>query len=116
MALSLSLSASPPKRSVRGVRRIVTSSSYDLQYVPKIPWHELDSTEKNLLAELRSMYWAGVKREMAYILLTLREWQQPKYASVVLNDEKDKFVHGFDTFIDQVSQPSRKFAEIIGES
>jgi soluble cytochrome b562 len=61
------------------------------------------------------MYWNGVSREMAHILLTLRKWQQPEYASVVLSDETDDFIHGFDTFMDQVSESARDFAARYGE-
>lgn len=61
------------------------------------------------------MYWNGVKRELAHILLTLRKWQQPEYASTILSDETDNFIHGFDTFIDQVSETSREFAARYGK-
>jgi hypothetical protein len=61
------------------------------------------------------MYWNGVKREIAYILLTLRKWQQPEYASMILGDETDDFIHGFDTFVDQVSENARDFAARYGK-
>jgi soluble cytochrome b562 len=63
---------------------------------------------------MQTMYWNGVKRELAHILLTLRKWQQPKYASTILSDETDDFIHGFDTFIDQVSETAREFADRYG--
>lgn len=61
------------------------------------------------------MYWNGVKRELAHILLTLRKWQQPEYAFKILSDGRDDFIHGFDTFIDQVSETSREFAAGCGK-
>lgn len=57
------------------------------------------------------MYWAGVKRELGHIILTLQKWQTPEYASTILADEEDDFFHGFDTFVDQVSETARDFAE-----
>jgi len=55
------------------------------------------------------MYWKGVERELAYILLTLRRWQEPDCRAVFLDDENDDFIHGYDTFLDQVGHSSRKF-------
>jgi hypothetical protein len=57
------------------------------------------------------MYWAGVKQELSVILLTLKEWQREKYATVAVDGESDMSVYGYDTFIDQVSETSREFAE-----
>ncbi|KAI9765544.1 MAG: hypothetical protein M1839_005486 [Geoglossum umbratile] len=82
--------------------------------VPDEPWHEIPSPGENLMVRMREMYWAGVKHEMALILLTLREWQRPKYASIILQDENDSDIHGYDTFVDQVNEDSREFAERYG--
>src|SRR5208282_4318384 len=79
-------------------RQSARQSGNNVHYTPKLPWREIESTQTNLITQMRMMYWAGVKREMAHILLTLRDWQQPKFASVVLDDENDDFIHGFDTF------------------
>jgi hypothetical protein len=54
------------------------------------------------------MYWDGVRREIPPILLTLRKWQR-QYATLVLPDEEDQHVHGYDTFLDSVSHASRQF-------
>jgi hypothetical protein len=81
-----------------------------------LPWHRINgSAHDSLLPELQKMYWNGVKRELAHILLTLRKWQQPEYTFTILSDEKDDFIHGFDTFIDQVSETSREFAARYGK-
>jgi hypothetical protein len=45
------------------------------------------------------MYWSGVKHELIGILFTLKEWQLKKYESIILDDETDDFIHGFDTFV-----------------
>jgi soluble cytochrome b562 len=60
------------------------------------------------------MFWNGVKRELAHILLTPRKRVQPKYASTILSDETDDFIRGFDTFIDQVSETAQQFADRYG--
>lgn len=57
------------------------------------------------------MYWAGVKQELSLILLTLKEWQRPKYKSVTIDGEDDLPVSGYDTFIDQINESSQDFAE-----
>ena len=57
------------------------------------------------------MYWAGVKHELSLILLTLKEWQRPKYASVTVHGEQDLPISGYDTFIDQINENSQDFAE-----
>ena len=74
------------------------------------PWERIDTADKVLVDELLDMYWQGVKREVGHILLTLRKWQQQEYKSTTLPDEQDNFIHGFDTFIDQVSESGRDFA------
>jgi hypothetical protein len=78
------------------------------------PWTPIAATKENLLEQMLSMYWKGVTREVKYIILTLKDWQKQSLASVVLGEEKDYFVHGFDTFIDQVSETSRQFATEYG--
>lgn len=84
---------------------------------PDIAWERIGSEEggaQTLLLELEQMYWDGVKNELEVILLALKQWQEAEYSSVSLEDESDDFVHGFDTFIDQVSQESRAFAHRYG--
>jgi hypothetical protein len=90
------------------------TSSNNITNAPDLPWAVIGDAENHLLQGLKELYWGGVKRELEVILLTLKKWQQPEYNSVVLDDEKDGFVHGFDTFIDQVSQQSRAFAKRYG--
>jgi len=102
---------------LKGLRNRPTTSSTssnNITNAPNIPWIEIGDAESHLLQELRNLYWDGVKRELEVILLTLKQWQESEYASVMLEDETDRFVHGFDTFIDQVSQESRAFAVRYG--
>lgn len=84
--------------------------STNITDAPNLPWHPIGPAADCLPPELEDLYWEGVKNELEVILFTLRKWQQPKYSSVALDDEADHFIHGFDTFIDQVSQESRAFA------
>ncbi|KAF8536092.1 hypothetical protein BDD12DRAFT_852532 [Trichophaea hybrida] len=74
-------------------------------------WTPLASTPDSLLEQLTSMYWAGVHREICGILLTLHQWQSPKYASIYLEEEKNHELNGFDTFIDQVNESARSSAD-----
>jgi hypothetical protein len=69
----------------------------------------------HLHRKLQEMYWDGVKRELKHIVLTLKKWQLPEYASTLLPDENDHFIHGYDTFLDQVSQSTWKFAQRHGK-
>lgn len=66
----------------------------------------------HLLAEMRSMYWAGVRRELKNILLALKTWQQEDFADIILEDEKgEQWIHGYDTFVDSVSEWGREAAK-----
>jgi hypothetical protein len=79
-------------------------------------WITIDGpVQETLLPQLQGMHWAGVKQELIHVLLTLAKWRQPVYSSTVLSDETDSFVHGFDTFMDQVSESARDFAVRYGE-
>jgi hypothetical protein len=64
-----------------------------------------------LLQELKYIYWGALKRELGHIITTLKEWQSAKFDSIALDDEEDIFIHGFDTFIDQVNKDSRNYAD-----
>ncbi|KAK2747976.1 hypothetical protein FQN57_001567 [Myotisia sp. PD_48] len=76
------------------------------------PHKKIGNANSHLYNELLEMYWKGVNREIANILLTLRTWQfQDEYSQTTLPDEQDDFIHGYDTFLDQVSHSSRNFAE-----
>ncbi|KAI4139912.1 MAG: hypothetical protein L6R39_006050 [Caloplaca ligustica] len=44
------------------------------------------------------------------MILTLREWQKPKYSSLELEEESNGQVEGYEHIIDQVSQSTREFA------
>ncbi|KAL1960139.1 hypothetical protein VTO42DRAFT_311 [Malbranchea cinnamomea] len=82
--------------------------------VDEVPW-KLLSTEwrpdELLLPEIEEMYWEGVRREVEIVLLTLKQWQEQEGASIALPPEGDvDFIHGFDTFVDQVCEESRSFA------
>lgn len=90
---------------------------------PNIPWNLVGPANDHLLTNLEKLYWQGVKGELEVILTTLKAWQLPQYESVKGpgendeeegEDEEEGFVHGFDTFIDSVSQESRAFAVRYG--
>jgi len=94
--------------------KVQSAASTNITPAPNIPWHLIGPAQNHLLEELENLYWEGVRGELEIIIRTLRIWQQQNYSSVVLDDENDDFIHGFDTFIDQVSQESRAFATRYG--
>ncbi|KAL4969277.1 uncharacterized protein BDV14DRAFT_210461 [Aspergillus stella-maris] len=77
------------------------------------PWTLIGEGSEHLHANIERLYWEGVERELERILLALKEWQSHPLAETDLPDEVDDFVHGFDTFIDQVHEDSRYFAEQV---
>ncbi|KAM5353712.1 hypothetical protein ACJ41O_000362 [Fusarium nematophilum] len=78
---------------------------------PPIPRESIGPAAIHLENELQKMYWKGVERELPYLLLTMRRWQSREDSSTLLPDEEDAHIHGYDTFLDQVSQSSREFHE-----
>ena len=82
---------------------------------PDISWTKVGSGKDHLLSELESLYWDGVRTELENIVRTLKVWQQPEYAQVTIQDEDDDHVHGFDTFLDQVSHEARAHAIRYGQ-
>lgn len=89
--------------------------SSNIIHAPKIPRHEIGLAKDHLQQELLQMYWEGAKRELAHVVLSLKRWQEPGLQDIVLDDEMDGFIHGYDTFIDAVSHNSRKFAHLYGQ-
>lgn len=80
---------------------------------PAFHREHIGSAGEHLQDELVRMYWIGVRRELTHIVLTLRRWQgegHADYSKTVLPDEEDHLIHGYDTFLDQVSHSSRNFA------
>ena len=75
-----------------------SAHSENITPAPSIPWQLVGPARDHLLDLLNKLYWDGVKVELEVIIRTLRTWQQPHYKSVVLDDESDDFVHGFDIF------------------
>ena len=60
------------------------------------------------------MYWLGVEEEITEMVLSLAEWQSTRFKGVELEDEHDDDIHGFDTFVNQVSQSWREYASDYG--
>jgi hypothetical protein len=91
------------------------SPSRDITPAENRPWTLIGEAQAHLLAELERVYWAGVEQELEAVLVMLRVWQSPEFADISLEDESDGFIHGFDTFVDQVSDQSRAFAKQVAE-
>jgi hypothetical protein len=81
-----------------------------------LKWTKVPQSKDALLSRLQEMYWAGVKRELIHIILTLKAWQQADLQDVNLPDEEDTHIFGYDTFIDQVNESSRDFALAYGKA
>lgn len=73
-------------------------------------WSPVAHGKDALQHALEEMYWEGVRDELGNIIRTLVIWQQPEFADISVPDEDDDFIHGFDTFVDQVSEHARKHA------
>jgi hypothetical protein len=88
------------------------SSGSHVTDAPDIPREDIGLANVHLEREMLKMYWAGVRRELEHILLTLKRWQvKEEFADMVLADETDTHIHGYDTFLDSVSHSSRQFTE-----
>ncbi|RAL11933.1 uncharacterized protein BO97DRAFT_478319 [Aspergillus homomorphus CBS 101889] len=95
--------------------RFERSSLPNITNAARTPWKSIGPANEHLLSELESLYWYGVKLELENIIRTLNIWQQPEFTDVTVEDEHDNEVHGFETFIDQVSQETRAFARRYGD-
>ena len=80
----------------------------------KLDWAEIGAAQDVLLLELQAMFWDGVQRELKEIIRTLREWRGEELKDIVLEDEKNENIYGFETFIDQVIDSSREFSVQYG--
>ncbi|KAM7183569.1 hypothetical protein V8F20_012570 [Naviculisporaceae sp. PSN 640] len=89
-----------------------SSSGGHVTDAPEIERVKIGPARNHLYDTMLQMYWDGVRRELPYILLTLRKWRTHReYSSSVLPDEEELYIHGYDTFLDQVSHSSRKFSD-----
>ncbi|KAJ4124157.1 hypothetical protein NW768_009511 [Fusarium equiseti] len=103
------------RNKVLPVLAVSSLPSSHITSAPDISWTKVGSGKDHLLSELESLYWDGVRTELENIVRTLKVWQQPEYAQVQIQDEDDDHIHGFDTFLDQVSQEARSHAIRYGE-
>jgi hypothetical protein len=86
------------------------SSQSNITVATEAPWTLLGPGREVLSLELEELYWEGVRGELENIIWTLKTWQKPDFSNVTVAHEEDDFVHGFDTFIGQVTEESRAFA------
>ncbi|KAJ8107633.1 hypothetical protein ONZ43_g6675 [Nemania bipapillata] len=101
--------------SFRRLGNSTHSGSDDITKGAKLSWNLIGDARVNLFNELEKLYWIGARQDLEYVLSTLREWQKPQYRYIKLEEESDNFVHGFDTFIDQVNEGSRAFADEVAK-
>lgn len=89
---------------------VSSASGSHVTSAPPLPRSEIGPAAEHLEQSILELYWAGVRKELPHILLTLRKWHQNhEFASTILPDEDDFLIHGYDTFIHQVSNSSRRF-------
>jgi hypothetical protein len=99
----LGLGAHPPKQDINP------------EPVLDAAWSLVGPGKVTLRESLEELYWKGVENELENIIHTLKVWKQPQFAGVTVPDEDDGFIHGFDTFVDQVSEEVREFANRYGQ-
>jgi hypothetical protein len=92
------------------------ASQHSISRGKKAEWEEIAHASEALLPEIQKIYWSGVERELRDVILTLKTWRQPAFANIMLEDEKDDEIYGFDTFIDQVNETSRELAVMYGKA
>lgn len=92
-----------------------STTSSNITSAPDQPWVQVGPAKEHLFVKLKELYWVGVRAELENILFALKEWQLPEYADAEAIETEEDFVHGFDTFVDQVSQGARKFASRYGK-
>lgn len=86
------------------------------KFIEQLPWTPIKSSKENLLEEMLRMYWNGVSRELEHIIMSLSNWQHNRFSAVVLEEEEDDIICGYETFLDQVSESSRAFAIRYGKA
>jgi hypothetical protein len=101
---------------LKKIRIALLPSPSNITSAPEASWTPLGLGKDVLLRELEALYWEGVRGELENILRTLNTWDKPDFSSVRVDDEDDDFIHGFDTFIDQVTEESRAFAIRYGKA
>ena len=79
---------------------------------PDTAWTQIGKGSDTLRGELEKLYWAGIKSELENIIRNVKLWQDPEFAGVVLAKEnpEEEWVHGYTTFLEQVSHEARAFA------
>ncbi|KAH7323242.1 hypothetical protein B0I35DRAFT_500117 [Stachybotrys elegans] len=87
---------------------IVDSASGHITEGVRVEKTPIGPAAEHLRSQMIDLYWRGVRRELSEIILNLQAWQRPRFASPV-EDEKNNLIHGYDTFIDQVSRYSRGY-------
>ncbi|KAF7551937.1 hypothetical protein G7Z17_g4673 [Cylindrodendrum hubeiense] len=95
---------------IQAPRLFSRSQPPSITTVGNLTWSLIGPGHEHLTRELETLYWEGVKADLENIIRTLKVWQQPEYADVVVDDEDDDQIHGFDTFLDQVSREARQHA------
>lgn len=77
-------------------------------------WTKVGPGSTHLYQQVETLYWTGVEEELENIIRTLRSWQREENSGIQIDDETDEIIHGYDTFLGQVSSGQRAFAKRYG--
>ncbi|CAG9979782.1 unnamed protein product [Clonostachys byssicola] len=101
-------------RSASAFKNIFNKLPPHITDAPSIPREKIGPAGDHLLSQLLDLYWAAVERDLEHIIRALRVWRQERYDA--LPEELDPLLHGFDSFLDQVSESRRQNAWMDQES
>ncbi|VUC20065.1 unnamed protein product, partial [Clonostachys rosea] len=101
-------------RSASALKNIFNKLPPHITDAPSIPRQKIGPASDHLFNQLLDLYWIAVERDLEHILRALRVWQQESYDA--LPEELDPLLHGFDSFLDQVSESRRQNAWLEQES
>ena len=109
-----SVSMQVPLRNFHRVKKSIASTENE-QGQKRVKWKRADVSNQEALVEvLQTLYWAGVRRELAEMILSLHEWQQAQHPNEKWNGGAPERIEGYEHFISQVSLTSREFAKRYG--
>jgi hypothetical protein len=81
-----------------------------------LTWEPVGPSQDYLLGELEKLYWQGAKAEIENVIDTLRTWQGDSFRSAAATAmESPDALEGYDSFLNNVSQWSREYAEMYSK-
>jgi len=82
---------------------------------PNLPWQPVGDGATHLRRELERLYWLGIQAELENIARTIRRWHENTVNSAhPTQEETSDEIVGYDTFVDNVSEQARLYANAYG--